>query len=236
MDHFPDGVWFVELAALADPNLISQTIMVVLGLDEQKGETALKVLGGYLANKKLLIILDNCEHLIEASAKVALALLMPAPEIKILASSREALGIKGEIAWHVPSLAVPDLKARIEIEQLTQYESVHLFIERASLVQPHFKVDKANAPAIAQICSRLDGIPLAIELAVARLKILSADQIAARLDDRFHLLTGGARTALPRHQTLRALIDWFRRSAFREREVVTSPPGCIRRGLQSGTC
>lgn len=208
IDHYPDGVWFVEFAPLADPDLIPQTILAVLRLGEQPGKTALKVLEESLNTKKLILILDNCEHLIEPSARVVNALLLSAPEIKILASSREALGVKGELAWHVPSLGLPDPKAHIEIEQLTQYESVRLFIERASLVQPHFKVDKDNAPAIAQICYRLDGIPLAMELAAARLKLLSADQIAARLDDRFRLLTGGARTAMPRQQTLRATVDW----------------------------
>jgi predicted ATPase/class 3 adenylate cyclase len=208
IDHYPDGVWFIELAPLADPDLIPHTILAVLHFGEQAGKTPFQVLEEQFKNKKLLLILDNCEHLIEASAKVAHGLLMSAPGIKILASSREALGVKGELAWPVPSLTLPDPKSLPEIEQLTQYESVRLFIDRALLVQPHFKVDKTNAPAIAQICSRLDGIPLAMELAAARLKMLSVDQIAARLDDRFRLLTGGARTALPRHQTLRAMIDW----------------------------
>ena len=125
-----------------------------------------------------------------------------------MATSREALGVGGEMIWHVPSLSLPDVKQLPAIEQLAQYEAVQLFIERATLVQPHFIVTNDNAPAIAQICFRLDGIPLAIELAAARVRALSVDQIAKRLDDRFRLLTGGSRTALERHQTLRATIDW----------------------------
>jgi predicted ATPase/class 3 adenylate cyclase len=208
LDHFDHGVWFVELAPLADPELIPQEVLSVFGLNEQPDKTPLKLLENYLREKKLLLIFDNCEHLIEASAKIANALLSAAPNIKMLASSREALGVKGELAWRVPSLSLPDPRHLPAVEQLSQYEAVRLFIDRASLVAPHFDVNTENAPAIAQICFRLDGIPLAIELAAARVKMLSVEQIAKRLDDRFRLLTGGARTALPRQQTLRALIDW----------------------------
>ena len=158
--------------------------------------------------RRSLLVLDNCEHLIEASAQVANTLLNAAPHLKVLASSREALGVKGEVSYHVPSLSLPDPKHLPAIEQLSQYEAVRLFIDRVLLVAPHFDVTKENAPAIAQICYRLDGIPLAIELAAARVKMMSVEQISKRLDDRFRLLTGGARTALPRQQTLRALIDW----------------------------
>jgi len=208
LDHFDHGVWFVELAPLADPELIPQTILSAIGISEQQSKTPLEILKEYLHEKKTLIVLDNCEHLIEASAKVANTLLNAAPELKILASSREALGVKGELSYPVPSLSLPDPKHLPAIEQLSQYEAVRLFIDRASLVSPHFDVNKENAPAIAQICYRLDGIPLAIELAAARVKMMSVEQISKRLDDRFRLLTGGARTALPRQQTLRALIDW----------------------------
>jgi predicted ATPase/class 3 adenylate cyclase len=208
LDQYPDGVWFIELAPLADPDLIPHTILGAFHFGEQAGKTPLQVLEEQLKHKKLLLILDNCEHVIKASAKLAHVLLSSAPEIKILASSRETLGVRGELAWRVPSLTLPDPKLLPEVEQLTQYESVRLFIERALLVQPRFKVDQISAPAIAQICSRLDGIPLAIELAAARVKALSVDQIAKRLDDRFRLLTGGSRTILERHQTLRAAVDW----------------------------
>jgi len=208
LDSFPDGTWFIELAPLSDPDLIPQTIQNTMGLVEQKGISILQALQEYLQEKKVLLVLDNCEHLLEASANVAHGLLSHSSNLKILASSREALGVQGEVSWRVPSLSLPDTKHIPDPEELSQYESVQLFIERASLVNPHFEVNKANAPAIAQVCFRLGGIPLAIELAAARIKALSVEQINTRLDDRFRLLTGGARTALPRQQTLRALIDW----------------------------
>ena len=208
LDHFEDGVWFIELAPLIDPDLIPQTILSAIGISEQPNKTPLDILKEYLHKKKTLIVLDNCEHLVSASAQVTNALLNVAPGLKVLASSREALGVKGELSYPVPSLSLPDVKHLPTIDQLSQYEAVRLFIDRALLVAPHFVVDKDNAPFIAQICYRLDGIPLAIELATARIKMLSVEQISVRLDDRFRLLTGGARTALPRQQTLRALIDW----------------------------
>ena len=208
LDQFEQDVWFVELAPLSDPELIPQTIQNTMGLVEQKGISILQALQEYLQEKKVLLVLDNCEHLIEACAHVANELLSHSIHLKILASSREALGVQGEVAWRVPSLSLPDTKHIPEPEELSQYEAVKLFIERASLVNLHFEVNKANAPALAQVCFRLGGIPLAIELAAARIKALSVEQINARLDNRFRLLTGGARTALPRQQTLRALIDW----------------------------
>jgi len=208
LDHFDHGVWFIELAPLADPDLIPQTILSIIGISEQPNKTPLEILKEYLHKKKALILLDNCEHLVTASAQVTNALLNAAPGLKILASSREALGVKGEASYPVPSLSLPDPKHLPAIDQISQYEAVRLFIDRALLVAPHFDVDKDNALFIAQICYRLDGIPLAIELATARIKMMSVEQISARLDDRFRLLTGGARTALPRQQTLRALIDW----------------------------
>ncbi|HEX7234022.1 MAG TPA: hypothetical protein VF243_02040, partial [Nitrosospira sp.] len=190
------------------PELIPQTILSTIGINEQGGKPVIELLKDYLHDRKSLIVLDNCEHLIEASARVTDTLLNAAPGLKILASSREALGVRGELAYPVPSLSSPDIKNLPVIEKLSQYEAVRLFIDRASLVSPNFVVDKDNAPFIAQICYRLDGIPLAIELAAARVKMLSVEQVSNRLDDRFRLLTGGARTALPRQQTLRALIDW----------------------------
>jgi predicted ATPase/class 3 adenylate cyclase len=208
LEKFDHGVWFIELAPLADPDLIPQTILSTIGIQEQQGKTTLEVLKEYLYEKQTLLVLDNCEHLVSASAQVANALLNAAPKLKVLVSSREALGVKGEASYPVPSLSLPDIKHLPVIEQLSQYEAVRLFIDRALLIAPHFIVDKDNAPFIAQICYRLDGIPLAIELAAARIRMLSIEQISQRLDDRFRLLTGGARTALPRQQTLRALIDW----------------------------
>jgi predicted ATPase/class 3 adenylate cyclase len=208
LETFPDGVWFVELAPLSDPDLIPQTIHTTLGLVEQPGKNIQQILVDYLREKKTLLILDNCEHLVEACAQLTHTLLGHSPSLKILASSREALGVQGEVAWAVHSLSLPDPKKIPELDQLTQYEAVRLFLDRASLANPHLLMTEDHAPAIAQICHRLDGIPLAIELAAARLRGLSVEQIAARLDDRFHLLTSGARTVLHRHQTLHALIDW----------------------------
>jgi predicted ATPase/class 3 adenylate cyclase len=208
LDQFENGVWFIELAPLTDPEMIPLTILTVIGIREQPGLNPLDVLKTYLDGKKTLVILDNCEHLVEACARLANVLLNAAPGLKILASSHEALRVRGEMSFQVPSLTLPDPKHLPVVGQLSQYEAVRLFIDRVSLVSPRFDLTIENAPAIAQICYRLDGIPLAIELAASRVKMMSVEQISKRLDDRFRLLTGGARTALPRQQTLRALINW----------------------------
>ena len=210
LDSFPDGVWFLEFAPITDPALVPNALASLLGLREssETKQSISELICSYLQSRKALLVFDNCEHLIEACAKLTDQILRSCKEVRILASSREALGVAGEMAWHVPSLSLPDPKQSPTLEQLTQYEAVRLFIERATLIQPHFLVTKDNAPAIAQICTRLDGIPLALELAAARANVLSMEQIAKRLDDRFRLLTGGSRTALPRQQTLRAMIDW----------------------------
>ena len=208
LDSFPDGVWFVELASLSDPALITQTVLATLGLREEAGRSPLHVLTNYLQEKKTLLILDNCEHLVEASAQLAENLLEACPNLQMLVSSREALGIPGETPYRVPSLSIPDVHHLLSIEMFAEYEAVRLFVDRAKTALPAFTITNENAPTIAQICARLDGIPLAIELAAARVKMLKVEQIAERLDDRFRLLTGGSRTALPRQQTLRALIDW----------------------------
>ncbi len=210
LDGFPAGVWFVELAPVSDPGLVPNTLANLLGLREssETRHSLSELVCGYLRERKALLVFDNCEHLIEAVAAFTDQLLRACKYLKVLASSREALGVAGELAWHVPSLSLPDLRNLPAPEILSQYEAVRLFIERAALVQPRFNVTHENAPAIAQICYRLDGIPLALELAAARANVLSVEQIAKRLDDRFRLLTGGARSALPRQQTLRAMIDW----------------------------
>ncbi len=213
LETFSDGVWLVELATLADPDLLVETVMGVLGTREEPDHPLLTSLTNYLRTKNLLLIFDNCEHLIAAVARLSDTLLRACPSLRILASSREAMGIAGETTWAVPSLSLPDmwrnqLTGHELVEALSQYEAVRLFIDRAMAVVPSFQITNENAPAVAQICWRLDGIPLAIELAAARVKVLTLDQIATRLDDSFRLLTGGSRTALPRQQTLRALIDW----------------------------
>jgi predicted ATPase/class 3 adenylate cyclase len=204
---FGDGVWLVELAPLADPSLILQTIASVFSLREQLGMSLIDLVLNYLRAKNLLLILDNCEHLIDACASFADQLLHASPGLKILASSREALGITGESVYRVPSLSLPK-QDQVTRESLTQSESVQLFLVRATAANPKFNLNDRNMTSIAQICRRLDGIPLALELAAARVTVFSPEQIASKLDDRFRLLTGGSRTALPRQQTLRALIDW----------------------------
>jgi hypothetical protein len=206
LEGFAVGVWLVELAPLANPVLVVQALASTLGVREQPGRAYLDSLLDYLRAKSALLLLDNCEHLIDACAHFATALLSGCPRLKILASSREALGVAGETIYRVPSLSLPD-PHQTTLETLTESESARLFVERAQAAQPRFTLTAHNLGAIVQITQRLDGIPLAIELAATRVRVLSAEQIAARLDDRFRLLIGGGRTALPRQQTLRALID-----------------------------
>jgi predicted ATPase/class 3 adenylate cyclase/Tfp pilus assembly protein PilF len=208
LEQFPDGVWLVELAPLPDPSLVPQAVASALCVREESGRRLLTTLTDYLCAKNLLLILDNCEHVVAACAQLAEHLLHGCSHLRILATSRAALGIGGETTLLVPSLSLPDPRILLPFETLSQYEAVRLFIDRALAALPGFSVTNQNAPAVAQICHRLDGIPLAIELAAARVKVLAVEQILARLSDRFRLLTGGSRTALPRQQTLSALIDW----------------------------
>jgi predicted ATPase/class 3 adenylate cyclase len=208
VEEYPDGVWLVELAALTDPALVPQTAAEVLGLSDEPGKSLIQTLTDHLKSKRLLLLLDNCEHLLEACAWLADALLRQCPRVLILATSREGLGIAGETTYRVPSLTSPDPRRPQTPASLSQYDSVQLFIERAGQAAPGFQVTNRNAPALASVCFRLDGIPLAIELAAARVRSLTVEDINARLDQRFRLLTGGSRTALPRQQTLRSLIDW----------------------------
>ncbi|HEY9525766.1 MAG TPA: adenylate/guanylate cyclase domain-containing protein [Anaerolineales bacterium] len=207
LPSFTDGVWFIELAPLVDPLLVPQMIAAVFELRELQNIPTLEIVTDYLRAKEILLILDNCEHLIAACAGLSDHLLRSCPRLKILASSREALGIAGETVYHVPPLSLPD-PAHVTPEALLDSEAARLFLERASAVQSNFHLTDQNASAVARICHRLDGIPLALELAAARVAVFSAEEIAAHLEDRFKLLTGGNRAALPRHQTLRALIDW----------------------------
>jgi predicted ATPase/DNA-binding SARP family transcriptional activator len=227
LEEFPDGVWLVELAPLVDPTLVPQAVAAVLGVREQPGRSVAETLLDRLRPRFLLLVLDNCEHLLTAVAQLAERLLRACPHLRILATSREGLNIVGEQMFRVPPLPVPPdvdrgswivgrpnglLPQRSTIpdpaSDLLQYEAVQLFVDRAGASQPGFAVTAGNAPAVAQVCRRLDGIPLAIELAAARVRVLPVEQIHARLDDMFRLLTGGSRTALPRQQTLRAAIDW----------------------------
>ena len=208
MDDYPDGVWLAELAALTDPRLVPQAVASVLGVKEEAGRPVIEALVKFVADRRLLVILDNCEHLLDACGQLSKALLEAGPELRILASSREPLHVRGEAIYPLPPLAVPDPYVSFKRDALEQFAAARLFIERAVAAQPAFVVSNENATAVAGICQRLDGIPLALELAAARVRALSVEQIAARLSDRFRLLTGGDRTALPRQQTLRALIDW----------------------------
>ncbi|HWS81019.1 MAG TPA: AAA family ATPase [Rubrobacter sp.] len=217
---FEDGVWLVELAPLADPSLVPQAVASALGVRQQSGRPLSGSLSGYLRHKRALVVLDNCEHLIGACADLVDALLRSCPGLRILGTSREALGITGEVAWPVPSLSLPDLRRLPEVASLPRYESARLFIERAAAVKPSFALTERNAVAVAQVCYRLDGIPLAVELAAARTKMLSVEQIAGRLDDCFGLLTDGGRTAMPRHQALHATMEWSHELLGREERVL----------------
>ena len=206
LEKFADGVWLVELAPLLDPMFVPRTTAMAIGLRDERQRPLIDMLCNYLRQKKLLIILDNCEHLLDACAKLADILLKNCPSLKILVTSREPLGILGEAIYQVPSLRRPELQKLLNA--FRDFESVKLFEERAQLAQFDFSLTPENAPSVAQICHRLDGIPLAIELAAAKIGTFSSEQIAKQLDDRFNLLTEGNRVALPRHQTLRASIDW----------------------------
>jgi non-specific serine/threonine protein kinase len=205
---FVDGVWLVELAPLVDPSLVAQAIATVLGIREEAAQPIQATLLRALRARTMLIILDNCEHLIDACARLADAIVRSCPGVRVLVTSREPLGIEGEVAWRVPSLPIPLARAHQQPSDLAQNDSVRLFVERVHAVQPGFQLTGQNAGAVAQICRRLDGIPLALELAASRVRTLPIEQVAARLDQRFRLLTGGSRAALPRHQTLAALVAW----------------------------
>ena len=208
--EYPDGVWLVELASLSDGGLLHQALATVLDVREEPGRALADAVVSHLREKQALILLDNCEHLVEACAQLAEHMTKQCPATRILATSREALRADGETVWRVPSLSVPHPEPGIrpQPEQLTQYAAVRLFIDRATKADPGFTITSGNAPAVAEICARLDGIPLAVELAAARANSLTLQQIEQRLDQRFQLLTGGRRTALPRQQTLEATVAW----------------------------
>jgi predicted ATPase/class 3 adenylate cyclase len=208
MDDYPDGVWFVELAPLADARLVPQVVASTLGVKEEAGRPVIEALVKYIGDRQLLIILDNCEHLTRACAELVRQVLQAGPHAKVLASSREPLHVAGETIYPLPALGVPDPSQAVTLTLLTQSDGARLFVDRAMAVQPSFQITDRNAGAVAQICHRLDGIPLAIELAAARVRALSVENIVARLHDRFRLLKSGDQTVLPRQQTLRALIDW----------------------------
>jgi predicted ATPase/class 3 adenylate cyclase len=208
LGDFQHGAWLVELAGLSDPILVPQAVVSALGVIEQRNSSLTDTLTQHLRSKSMLLLLDNCEHVLNACSELATALLQASPSLRILTTTRENLGIAGEIIFRVPPLSVPNAATVITPDLLMEYESSRLFIERASCVNLGFTVTSDNASEIVQICSRLDGLPLAIELAAARTNVLSVSQICNRLDDQFRLLTGRNRAVLGRHQTLRAVIDW----------------------------
>ncbi|MGH9195661.1 MAG: ATP-binding protein, partial [Acidimicrobiia bacterium] len=208
VDQFEKGVWLADLASLTDPSLVPAAVASALRLPEEKERDSTSTLIDHIADASALIVIDNCEHLVHACADLAAALLRACPALTIIATSREPLGVDGETAWRVPSLSLPDESHSPSFEDLFKFEAVKLFIDRAIKSRPNFRVTDENAPAVTQVCHRLDGIPLAIELAAARVRVLSPEEIADGLANRFHLLTGGARTAMPRQRTLQASVEW----------------------------
>ena len=208
VDSFRDGVWWVDFAPLIDETLVPQTIAKAVGVQEVRNIPFIKTLVNYLRNRNMLLVLDNCEHLVGSISRLAIELLSTCPELKILATSRETLNVPGETILRVPSLMFPISRGGLPGENLADYESVSLLVERARAIKTDFNLNQDNLSSVAQICRRLEGMPLAIELAAARLKVLSIQQIAARLQDQLSFLTTGSLTTLPRHQTLRGVIDW----------------------------
>ena len=219
--QFRDGVWLVDLATLSLPELVAQTIATTLGFREGRQRSARDVLIDTLRERDLLLILDTCEHLVSSCAEVVELLLSEAPALRIVTTSREPLGVAGEIVYRVPSLSVPESKAALTMDALARFEATQLFLERARRLEPTFAPIPQSAAVIVRLCQRLDGIPLAIELAAARISVLSPEQIEERLQDRFRLLTGGARTAVARQRTLEATVDWsYQLLSLSERELL----------------
>jgi predicted ATPase/DNA-binding SARP family transcriptional activator len=206
--EYHDGVWLIALAPLAEPALVPQAVAAALGVWEVPGRQIIETLTSYLQRKRAVVVLDNCEHLIDSCAQLCDVLLRTCPHLRLLATSREPLHIAGEVTWPVPSLALPDLRQLPPLDALVGYAAMQLFIDRARAVLSTFTVTEQNAAVVAQVCYRLDGLPLAIELAAAQVRALAVPQIADRLADRFGLLVGGSRTTLSRQQTLKATLDW----------------------------
>lgn len=205
---FPAGVWFVDLAPLTETSRVVGAVAQVLGLREEPDKDLNELVSTYLSDKKILLVLDNCEHLLSSCAEFVDVLLNSCAEIRIVATSREALNVQGERVMQLPPLGVPDTKSALNLESVQSADAIKLFVDRAQIVRSAFELTSDNFASVAEICRRLDGIPLALELAAARVKILSIEQILTRLDDRFKLLSSPGRTMLPRHQTLRAVIEW----------------------------
>src|SRR5256885_13268191 len=205
---FRDGAWLVELADIRDAGLVSNAVMLALDLRDQASKEPLPLLLAYLQHKELLLVVDNCEHLLTAAAQLIAEVMRAAPGIRVIATSREPLSVDGEHLIPVPPLALPSGQQAESLGQLRQNEAVMLFTERAAAASGSFHLTESNRAAVVEVCRRLDRLPLAIELATVRTRVLTVEQVRDRLNDRFALLTGGSRAALPRHQTLRTTIEW----------------------------
>jgi predicted ATPase/class 3 adenylate cyclase/DNA-binding CsgD family transcriptional regulator len=230
IDGVPDGVWFCDLAKITAPALVAQIVAEALAIKEEPNQTYTDLVAGRLQDRRAMVILDNCEHVVAAAAELADALLRRCPGVSVLTTSREPLGVEGEVTWRVPSLTAPRADELPAIESLRSFDAVQLFIDRATSARPNFVVDASTAPLIADVCARLDGIPLAIELAAARVRVMTLEQVASGLSDRFRLLGTGVRTAMPRQQTLLASVTWShdlltdqQRTIFRRVAVFTGP-------------
>src|SRR5450432_2056558 len=221
---FPGGAWLVELGDTDDPELVPLRVAAALGVREEPGRPLADTVTDALRSRRLVLILDTCEHVVEACAALAHQLLAGCPELRLIATSREPLRVRGETAWRVPPLALPAQFGELSDADLAEHEAIRLFAERAAAVRPGFTLSRENIGAVVRLCRTLDGIPLAIELAAARIRALSVDQIAERLSDRFQLLASGDRTAPPRQQTLRAAVDW-------SYELLTEPEQVLLRRL-----
>ena len=219
IDRFADGVWWVELAPLTSGDQVAAAILTACGGQQIPNVSLADALTSRLVDRTVLVVLDNCEHVLDGVGVAVDSLLRSCPLVRVLTTSREPLGVPGELTWRIPSLGVPKPGRPVSIESLATFDAVRLFIDRARLARPHFVVTTENAPAVADVCNRLDGIPLAIELAAARIRQFPVERIASGLDDRFRLLTGGARTVMPRQQTLEASIEWSRASEYRISEL-----------------
>ncbi len=205
---FPDGACWVALAQIDDPVIIGQAVATQLGVPDTPGQDPVEAIAKHVADRSVLVVLDNCEHLAEAAASLAEYLLAACAALVVLATSREALGVEGELSWQVPPLSLPNGRSAPTASELAASDAVKLFEQRAQLVRPSFRITDENAAAVLSVCQRLDGLPLAIELAAARMRMLSSAQLAERMDDIFAVLVGGARSAPPRHRALRATLDW----------------------------
>ena len=219
-----DGVWFVELAGLDDPHLVAKAVMTAVGLVDQSGQWPTSVLVAHLAPREAVLVVDNCEHLLDAIAVLADVLLKEAPGVRVLATSRQPLGISGERVVQVPSLTLADGGDGEAAQGFAPSEAVALLVERAGNAGVQLEVNEANRQLVTDLCRRLDGMPLALELAAVRLRTIGLDQLVERLSDRFAVLTGGSRAALPRQQTLKATIDW-------SHDLLTAPEAAVLRRL-----